>query len=160
MQRNVRLAVGSLTILILILAAVGCDAIFGDGYEVRLRTDEEVYPAALDERIELTVLNRSDQVVYYLCAGEVSVERYDEDDLVDTFGFGNCECLCPNPIEAGRSETREYTIDDRLMEWIEGGPNSENILYRIRLKLYEDEAFEAELDLDDQRSNEFRIANP
>lgn len=144
---------------ILLTTASGCDAIFGDGYEVRLTTDAESYAAVRGARMEVTVDNRSDKVVYYLCSGEASVERYDHGDLVDTFGLGNCECLCPNPIEAGDTETREYRIDEYMMDWIEDGQDSESTVYRIRLKLYEDPEFEAELDPDDQRSNEFRIAD-
>jgi hypothetical protein len=136
----------------------GCDAIFGDGYEVRITMDKDEYLADPATEFTMTVNNRGDDVVYYLCAGEVFIERIEDDDLQDSNGaLPNCDCLCPRPIEAGETETWTFTLDQWVIDWIEAGPNTDDTEYRFRLKLYEDEAFEKELDLSDQRSNEFRL---
>jgi hypothetical protein len=136
----------------------GCDSVFGDGYEVRIRMDASEYAANTETLFSMTVDNRSDNVVYYLCAGEVFIERIEDDDLQDTNGaLPNCDCLCPRPIEPRQTETWNFTLDQWVIDWIQASPNTDDTEYRFRLKLYEDEAFEKELDLSDQRSNEFQM---
>lgn len=142
------------------LSASGCDAIFGDGYEVRITSDSEEYSASTSTSVSMTVDNRSDNVVYYLCFGEGSIERVIDGEVAGTFGFGNCDCLCPNPIEPGESETREYRLYQEMVDWIYDHPNPEDVTYRFRFVLYEDAEFDKELDVEDQRSNIFRFELP
>lgn len=143
------------------LAAYGCDAIFGDDYEVRFQTDAEEYPATIFAEIGMTIENRGDNVVYYRCAGDLFIERFVDGDLDDTFGaLPNCASLGPTPIEAGESENRTLQLDENVVKWIDESPNPAESTYRLRLELFEDTAFERELDADDQRSNTFTLLLP
>lgn len=162
MKRNIRAAWPLLAAASLV--AWGCDAIFGDDYDVRLQTDKEDYFATTSTEIMMSIENRGDNAVYYRCGGDVRFERFIDGDLDDTLGLPNCASLDPNPIEAGETEDRTITIDEIAVKWITEAfteqAGGETITYRLRLELFEDTEFEVELDAENQRSNEFTISPP
>ena len=145
----------SLLLSVLIAALSGCDAIFSDGYEVRVELDNDAYLIAPGTELKVAIENRSDHAVYYLCGGEAYIDRYVEGEQVDSFGFANCECLCPNPIEAGQTEQRTYRLDEYLVEWIQAHDGPDRATYIFRLIMYEDTKFQIELDRADQESRPF-----
>lgn len=153
-------SIGTMVAILFSVAGGGCSLFGGDDYDVDFNTDKDSYLAATTTTISMTIENKGNEVVYYRCAGDMYIERFEGNELVDSFGaLPNCASLVPGPIESGEMEERDLTLDENVIEWITEDENPAASSYRLRLQLFEDTEFKREIDQDEQRSNEFTLGS-
>ena len=137
------------------LSLAGCqltDA--GDLIEVELRTDKEFYIADTSTTIILSVTNKSEDPVFFICTGQIFLEELDVGQVIGTWMVHGFErCLSPVPIEADVTEVFDLFGLGRIEE----ASYSESVRYRFRMDLFMDREFNQPLDEEDRLSDQFII---
>lgn len=145
--------------LMLIFLLSGCNSFPGFEETVLLRTDHEAY--IIDEQtiISLTVTNNLDEVIYYICTGQVYLEELDNGAVVEFWQVhGFEECLGPGPIEPSEKHIFNIRIDLSQVYQREVQPRmDETVRYRLRADLYHDNRFRKPLSPALAVSNTFRL---
>lgn len=148
---------------LLLVSLAGCSLFGGDGGEVEVRTDDSSYTAIADETIELTVSNRSDDPIFYLCTGQIYLEELDGDTVAKSWMIhGFEECLSSEPVDVDQKETFDLSFDEKsALGNIDGAAFSETVDYRLTVDLFRDRAFKRKITGSESRSNRFKIVrNP
>lgn len=135
-----------------------CDSSTEDRYDgVTIQTDQVIYDATPRFAVTLTIANVGDESVYLACGGAIGIEEWIGGKLnraTRPIGF-----LCGgiDEVAPGNQFTRTtgFSTDN-----LEGGPVpavGDDVRYRFRVVIYEEEHLRSEIDLESQRSNEFEV---
>ena len=138
----------------------GCDLVNGDAdRRTAIRTNATQYIAPNDT-IRLTVTNRSDAPIYYICTGQVFLDEYAGDERTNSWmvhGFE--ECLAPRPIDPGAATSFEIPLSESALVQLDGALFTDAVHYRLRADLYADDQFDDALPCADRHSNRFSITS-
>jgi hypothetical protein len=95
-----------------LLAASACE-VFGSGdyFDVELVTDKSAYIADSTEVIRLSLTNRSERPVHYICGIGFSLEELDGSTVTKSWAVRfSCQSLHPGIISAGEELTFEISF--------------------------------------------------
>lgn len=159
---------------VLLCLVAGCSSVGSedDGFDVELLTDRSAYIADSTEVIRLSLTNRSEAPLHYICEIGISLEELDGGAVMKEWGVrGICESLAPGSIPAGGKRTFELSfrgINDQIRsidEYTDYGEArfDRSIDYRLVIpNLYAEPGDDAEhlLPLADRVSNLFKIERP
>ena len=144
------------------LSIAGCQLTDArDLFEVELRTDKEFYIADTSTTIILSVTNKSEDPVFFICTGQIFLEEIDDGQVIGTWMVHGFEkCGFPVPIEANVTmifDFQFYVVDEFGLGQLEEASYSESVRYRFRMDLFMDKEFDQPLDEEDRLSDQFII---
>ena len=142
-----------------ILVASGCSIFGGDDPEIEIRTDQNTYTPDPDVHVSLTVSNRSDDPVFYICTGQIYLEEISGGQVVGRWMIhGFEECLSPEPIDSDEEEVFDLSFDNKsALGNLNDALFDQSVEYRMTVDLFWDLAFNRPVGDDDRRSNRFKI---
>ena len=153
------LAYSSTAVLLAISTlAMGCSLISDDGTGVRVRTDSESYDAT-SAIVNLTVTNLSEDPVYYLCTGVITLQELDAGRVTNAWSVHGFE-LCGRRTPLAPEESVQFAFDldsEFLRERLAAAQFDERVRYRFEIDLYADSDLKRPLALEDRLSNQFTI---
>lgn len=146
-------------LLLLIFLFTGCELFPGSGESVLLRTDREFYNIDQNTVISLTVTNRLDDTIYYICTGQVYLEELKKGEVIDFWQVhGFEECLGRGPIEPGARHLFRIPINFAYLQTDRRMPRlDETVSYRMRADLFHDTNFRVPVNPSMVLSNEFSL---
>lgn len=141
------------------LLITGCDLFGGDDTEIDIRTDETTYDAGPDDMITLSVSNKSEDPVFYICTGQIYLEELSGGQVANRWMVHGFEdCLSPEPIDVDEIEVWEIGFDEKsALGNIQNAAFSQSVQYRLTVDLFWDRAFKRALSDSERRSNTFSI---
>lgn len=140
-----------------------CSFFGDDDPKIEIQTDRERYSTAGDEVVSLSVLNKSNDPIFYVCTGQIYLEELDGDEVVNRWMVHGFEdCLSPEPIDVNEKETFEVGFDEKsALGNVQGAAFDESVRYRMTVDLFWDQVFRRPLSEKERRSNTFQIVrNP
>ncbi len=137
--------------------AMGCSLFSDDSTGIHVRTDSDSYDAA--SSLNLTVMNLSDNPVYYLCKGVITLQELDEGRVKNAWMVHGFEfCYGPTPIVPDESARFVFNLNsDFLRERLLEAQFDERVRYRFEIDLYADTDLKRPLAPEDRLSNQFSI---
>lgn len=141
----------------------GCSLFGDDDPEIEIRTDKQNYAPNPDVAIQLSISNRSDDPVFYICTGQIYLEEIDGGQVISRWMIhGFEECLSPEPIDSDQKEVFELSFDEKsALGNLTDAAFSQSVEYRLTVDLFWDLAFKRAVSDETRRSNRFTIVrNP
>lgn len=148
---------------VLVMTLSGCGLFGDDSSDIEIRTDANRYTSSPETVVELSVANKSDAPIFYICTGQIYLEELDGGRVNKRWMIhGFEECLGPGPIDSGEKETFELGFDEKsALGNVQGAAFDEDTRYRMSVDLFWDRSFNRALSDEERSSNTFRIVrNP
>ncbi len=123
---------------ILMLMLIGCDVTETNSNLLIIKTDNSIYSSITRNEIELSVENNLDYSLFYICAGDVFLEEYEESNLINSWKVhGLSECLSQNEIKP--NEKKVFDIFLSVIDYFDYSIKplfNSDVNYRLRIELY------------------------
>ena len=166
-MKQVTTHLSAIIIAVATLSVAGCqptDAL--DLIEVELRTDKEFYVADSSTTIILSVMNKSEDPVFFICTGQIYLEELDDGQVIGTWqvhGFEKCGGFFPIDADVTMIfDFQFYVVDEFGLEQfslgqLEEASFSDSVRYRFRMNLFINTEFAQFLNEEDRLSNRISI---
>ena len=128
---------------------------------VKILTDESIYSMDSATTIEVTVINLSNQPIYYICTCQIQLEELKNNQVINSWMVHGFE-ECYSSIPIGYSKTDTFIIDLHYLYkegFLDNAIFNNTTSYRLKLDLFEDKDFNNILEEKERISNYLRIIN-